>query len=75
MDSGESVLHTVPIFESYALPHAILHWDLAGCVLAVYHAVKNDYLPFFFCLITEFGNNYRNRFFLWRVIFEFGNNY
>ena len=36
MDSGDDVLHNVPIFESYALPHAILHWDLAGCVLPVY---------------------------------------
>ena len=33
--------------------------------VVVYHAGKNDYQPFFFfeCLITEFGNNYRNRFF------------
>ena len=36
MNSGDSVLHTMPIFESYALPHAILHWDLAGCVLTMY---------------------------------------
>ena len=36
MDSGDDVLYTVPIFESYALTHAIFHWDLAGCVLPVY---------------------------------------